>query len=275
MPELPEVETIRRQLEKQIVGQRINSVDVFFSGRINFSAKKFREHLRDKKIISVSRRAKLLLINLSDGFTLVIHLKMSGQLLLVGSDRLPDKHTHLVFNLSGDYRLFFTDVRKFGFVRIFKTSELEQKVFHPAQFGVEPQSADFTLNHLTDCLLRHSRSAIKPLLLSQKCVVGVGNIYSDETLWRARIRPSRLAGQLKPDEIKRLYSAIKQILTKSIELGGTSVDQYRDTTGARGGYARLLKVYGRTGLSCRRCQHPIKKIRLGGRGTHWCPGCQR
>jgi formamidopyrimidine-DNA glycosylase len=275
MPELPEVETIRRQLEKKIGGAKIDFVDVFFSGRINVSAKKFNAQLQGRKIISIGRRAKMLLFNLSDDQTLVVHLKMSGRLLLARADQQPDKHTHAIFHLSGNRRLFFVDVRKFGFLHLFKTADLEVRVFSPSKLGVEPFSKDFTLAQFTECLLHYGRSTIKPLLLSQKCVVGVGNIYSDETLWRAGIRPNRSAHSLKPAEIKRLFTAIKVILSKAIASGGTSVDQYRDTTGARGSYMKFLQVYNRSGLPCRRCHQSIKKIRLGGRGTHWCANCQR
>ncbi|MFH1047881.1 MAG: bifunctional DNA-formamidopyrimidine glycosylase/DNA-(apurinic or apyrimidinic site) lyase [Patescibacteria group bacterium] len=275
MPELPEVETIRRQLEQAVVNRRINRVEVFFSGRLNLSAKDFSSGIEGRKILSVRRRAKILLINMSGGYSLVVHLKMSGQLLLVLPDHSPGKHTHIVLHLSGRQVLFFDDVRKFGYFRLFKTAELSAKVFAPAQLGVEPLEDEFTVAGFTTCLRHHSRAAIKPLLLSQKCVVGVGNIYSDESLWTAKIRPNRPAGKISAAEIKRLHSAIRNILAKSIEIGGTSFDQYRDTAGKRGGYVRLLKAYGRDGLPCARCGEPIKKTRLGGRGTHWCPKCQK
>ncbi len=274
MPELPEVETIRRQLNKAVKGKRIDQVDVHFSGRINMSVEKFRGRIEGRRIESVGRRAKILILNLSGGCSVVIHLKMSGKLLLVPPNHEPGKHTHIIFHLSDGQVLFFDDMRKFGYVKVVDTNQIEEKIFALAGFGVEPLSDLFNEKTLTDCLYRHPRSALKPLLLSQKCVVGIGNIYADESLWKARIRPDRKAGDLSGREIDRLHRAIKNVLTKSIEAGGTSFDQYRDTAGGRGGFVKSLEVYGRDGQECSRCKSVIQKIRLGGRGTHYCSRCQ-
>jgi formamidopyrimidine-DNA glycosylase len=275
MPELPEVETVCRQLEKAVVGKKINEVEIRFSGRLNLSVEKFSAEVCGRRIAAIDRRAKLIMIRLSGGKTLVVHLKMTGKLLLVEPDHEPGKHTHIIFRLSGRRVLFFDDMRKFGFVRLFDTADVESKVIAPAKLGAEPFGPDFTVKGFSACLARHGRSAIKALLLSQKCVVGVGNIYSDETLWRAQIRPDRLAGDLRPAEVKRLHVAIKSILKKAIEMGGSSVGDYRNAENQRGSYARLLKAYGRAGQPCQRCRKPIKKTRLAGRGTHYCPTCQK
>ncbi|MFC1638918.1 bifunctional DNA-formamidopyrimidine glycosylase/DNA-(apurinic or apyrimidinic site) lyase [Patescibacteria group bacterium] len=275
MPELPEVETIRRQLAKDIVGRTVRSVDVRFSGRINLSPKRFRAAVEGRRIREVGRRAKMLLLHLSGGKTLVVHLKMTGLLLLAEPDHEPGKHTHIVFRLSGGRVLFFDDVRKFGFVRLHETAGLEDDVFGPARLGVEPLGRAFTAPRFADCLARHARGAVKPLLLSQKCVVGVGNIYADETLWKSRIRPDRRAGSLSPSEARRLHTAIRDVLRESVRLGGTSFDTYRDAHGSTGGYVRRLKAYGREGKRCARCRGTMVKTRLGGRGTHWCRGCQK
>lgn len=275
MPELPEVETIRRQLAEEIVGRTVRSVDIRFSGRINLSPARFRRGVEGRRILSVGRRAKLLLLNLSGGSTVVIHLKMTGKLLLAEPDHDPGKHTHVVFALSGGRTVFFDDVRKFGFIRLYSTSDLEREVFGPAGFGPEPLEPGFTEDGFADCLRRHGRAAIKPLLLSQKCVVGAGNIYADESLWASRIRPDRKAGTLKKREVSELYAALREILRRAVRLGGSSVDDYRDAQGRTGRYARELKAYGRDGEQCFRCRSTIKKIRLGGRGTHFCPKCQK
>ncbi|MFH2062758.1 MAG: bifunctional DNA-formamidopyrimidine glycosylase/DNA-(apurinic or apyrimidinic site) lyase [bacterium] len=275
MPELPEVETVRRQLERAVVGRRISSVEVRFAGRLNLSARRFADCLTGRRIESVGRRAKLLLIGLSGGDTLVVHLKMTGRMLLVEPDHEPGRHTHVVFRLSGGKVMFFDDLRKFGFLRVCRTDELERKVLGPLGYGPEPMGKDFILDGFAACLKAHSRAAIKPLLLSQKCVVGVGNIYSDESLWRAGIRPGRAAGKLRPDEVRSLFEAVRHVLRRSIRIGGTSVDSYRDAHGRRGGYERELEAYGREGQPCSRCGGSIRKVRLGGRGTHYCPSCQK
>jgi len=274
MPELPEVETIRRQLNRAVRGKRIEKIDVRFSGRINMSVAGFRKQLEGRTIESVGRRAKILILHLSGGVSVVTHLKMSGKLLLVEPDHKPGKHTHIVFRLSDGQVLFFDDMRKFGYMKVVDTAELEEKIFKPAGLGIEPMTEQFTVDAFAECLRRHPRATLKPLLLSQKCVVGVGNIYADESLWKAKIRPDRKAGELSDGEIRKLHDAIKSILAKSIEVGGTSFDQYRDTAGGRGGFVKLLKVYGRDGQQCAGCKAVIKKMRLGGRGTHFCAGCQ-
>ncbi|OIO51899.1 DNA-formamidopyrimidine glycosylase [Candidatus Uhrbacteria bacterium CG_4_10_14_0_8_um_filter_58_22] len=275
MPELPEVETVRRQLERTIVGRRIGSVDVRFSGRLNVGAGEFVKRLVGRRILSSGRRAKLLLFGLSGGDTLVVHLKMTGKLLLVDSDQEPNRHTHVVFRLSGYNVLFFDDIRKFGYLHLFRTDDLERLVIGPAGYGPEPLGPGFRADSFAADLKRFGRSAIKPLLLSQKCVVGVGNIYSDETLWRSGIRPDRSAGTLEADEVRSLHDSIRKILRRSVRIGGTSVDSYRDAFGRRGGYERKLEVYGREGHPCSRCGELIRKVRLGGRGTHYCPKCQK
>lgn len=274
MPELPEVETIRRQLADAVVGRHVNQVEVRYSGRINIAADEFSQIVEGRIITGIRRRAKMLVIDLSGGYSLVVHLKMSGKLLLREPNHDPGKHTHIMFWLSDEKVMFFDDMRKFGFVRLYRTAELGELVFEPARLGSEPLGEEFTPEVFRACLRNHSRSTLKPLLLSQKCVVGVGNIYADETLWKARIRPDRKAGKLSDAEIGRLREAIRCILAKSIERGGTSFDQYRDAAGSRGSYVEMLKVYGRQGKTCERCGSEIRKDRLGGRGTHWCSGCQ-
>ncbi|HCC22091.1 TPA: DNA-formamidopyrimidine glycosylase [Candidatus Uhrbacteria bacterium] len=242
---------------------------------MNLDSGAFVECLAGRRVLSVGRRSKLLLLRLSGGDVLVVHLKMTGKLLLVNSDCEPGKHTHIIFRLSGNNVLFFDDVRKFGYLHLFRTDDLERLVFGPAKYGPEPLSPDFKLNLFSDCLRKFRRSAIKPLLLSQKCVVGVGNIYADETLWRSGIRPDRLIGTLEANEIRLLHESIRKILRQSVRIGGTSVDSYRDAFGHRGDYERKLEVYGRNGQLCSRCDGLIRKIRLSGRGTHFCPKCQK
>jgi len=275
MPELPEVETIRRQLEKEVVGSIIRSVDVRFAGRLNVSPAVLRKRIVGATITAIGRRAKLLLLRFSSGWTLAVHLKMTGRFLLVRSGTEPTKHVHVVFGLSGGRQLFFEDVRKFGFLKMVPTDALGPDLLDKEDYGPEPLGPGFTLNKFAGCLRRFAGKRIKPALMDQTCVAGVGNIYADEALWRAKVRPDRRTGDLTAGEVSGLYRGIRDSLRRSIRDGGTSADDYLDLYGRRGTYARRLRAYGRDGRPCHRCSRKLVKIRLGGRGTHFCPKCQK
>jgi formamidopyrimidine-DNA glycosylase len=275
MPELPEVETIRRQLEKEIVDKRIASVDVFFAGKLNVSSLEFRHQTEGKTIKAIRRRAKMLLIDLSGGKTLAVHLKMTGKLLLSDSGEDRDKHVHVIFGLPGGRKLMFRDVRKFGWIRLLETDRVEGDLLDAMKLGPEPLSSSFTEKIFSDCLISHPKATIKPLIMSQRCVVGSGNIYTDEALWKSCIRPDRKAGTLSDKEISRLYRDIKDILKEAVRHRGSSVDDFVDAYGRPGKYELKHEAYGRGGEECARCHTPIEKIRLGGRGTHFCPKCQK
>lgn len=275
MPELPEVETIRRQLEEAVVGRSIVSVDVRFGGRLNVRPAAFEKGVVGATIASAGRRAKLLLLGLSNGNTVVTHLKMTGRYLLGPSGMPPTRHTHIVFGLSGGKELHFEDVRKFGYVRLFKTAELEREVFDREGYGPEPLDPSFTAGRFAMCVRGRPKKRIKPLLMAQTCIAGIGNIYADESLWRARIRPQRRAGTLTADELRRLHDGVQKSLRGSLEARGTSANDYVDLYGKKGENVARLKVYGRAGEPCPRCRGPIKKIAFAGRGTHFCPACQR
>ncbi|MFA6603784.1 MAG: bifunctional DNA-formamidopyrimidine glycosylase/DNA-(apurinic or apyrimidinic site) lyase [Patescibacteria group bacterium] len=275
MPELPEVETIRRQLEKEAVGRRIKGVDVRFSGRLNVKPAVLAKALVSSRIIAARRRAKLLFVDFSSGWTLVLHLKMTGRLLLVPAKTRPGKHDHLVFHLNGGRDLFFEDVRKFGYQKLIRTEEVEEAIVVAGDYGPEPLEPGFTLARFTGCLRKFGRKKIKPSLLDQTCLAGIGNIYADESLWRARIRPERRVATLGPAELKALYAGVRDSLKISIRNRGTSADDYLDLYGKKGTNEAALKAYGREGLKCRRCGGLIAKVRLAGRGTHYCPRCQK
>jgi len=275
MPELPEVETIRRQLSKEIVGRRVSSVDVFFAKRLNVPAKKFIGEVTGRRVKAIRRRAKMLLIDLSGGLTMAVHLKMTGRLLITKTGVAPTEHTHLVFVFTGGKRLMFEDVRKFGWVRLFETAAVEDDLIGPMGLGPEPFDTGFTPESLVRCLQARGRSKIKPLIMSQKCVTGAGNIYTDEALWKARIRPDRKAGTLTRQEAIRLHAEIRSVLKEAIRRRGSSVDDYVDAYGKPGTYEMKHEAYGRGGEKCARCGGLIRKVRLGGRGTHFCPKCQR
>ncbi len=275
MPELPEVETIRRQLAREVKGSVILSADVRFGKRLNLPADRFAAAVRGARIQDVGRRAKLLVFTLSNGWTMVAHLKMTGRFLLKPEGAEPTKHTHVVFHLSGRRQLFFEDVRKFGFIRLFPSGEVEKAVFQKEKYGPEPLEPSFGFDRFAECLMKRASRRVKPSLMDQTCIAGIGNIYADESLWRAGVRPDRRISSLSPAELRKLYRGILTSFRESIKHHGTSADMYVDLYGRQGTYVRKLRVYGREGQRCYRCGGRIVKVRMGGRGTHFCPKCQK
>ena len=272
MPELPEVETIKRQLEKKIVGKKIKSVEVRVAKLVNLSIKKFEKEVAGKTIKKLERRAKLLIWKLSGGMNLVIHLKMTGQVIWAGKEGELKKYTYIIFTLSDNNQVFYNDWRMFGWVKLVDDKELEKI---SEEFGPEPLGKDFTLVVFKEMLGQRKRSTIKPLLLDQKWLAGVGNIYAQEACFCAKILPTRKAGDLNDKEIRDLYNCIKKILQEAIKWHGTSADAYVDAYGEKGKFESRLKVYGREGEKCYRCGGKIAKNKLGGRGTCYCPKCQK
>ncbi|MBU4332446.1 bifunctional DNA-formamidopyrimidine glycosylase/DNA-(apurinic or apyrimidinic site) lyase [Patescibacteria group bacterium] len=287
MPELPEVETIARDLNKKIKGKKFKSVEVRGAKLVKLSIKQFQREVTSQKVKQVGRRAKLILIELDSNKVLLIHLKLTGQLIFRdkfgkltagghpvprGLVNLPNKFTHIIFKFSDGSHLFFNDLRKFGWMNIMSKSEV--KSFLDSEFGIEPLNKGFTLEKFKQILAQKGRQNIKKVLMDQKNIAGIGNIYADEACFYAGIRPTRLVRTLKHEEIKKLEQGIKKILKAAVALRGTSVDTYVDASGRQGGYTSHLKVYGRGGERCKRCGGTIKKIKLNGRGTHFCSECQ-
>ena len=273
MPELPEVETIKQDLEKKIAGRTVNRVDVHLLRMIrkHDSAEEFKQAVEGRSIKSMERRGKFLLFHLESENTMVLHLGMTGQLLLRSSQSplKVDKHTHLVFHFNDSNMLLFRDVRQFGQVFLARTSALEKQL----GLGPEPLSPDFREKDLVSVLNRTTK--VKQLLMDQKRIAGIGNIYADEALFEAGIHPLRPANSLTPQETQRLFPALQRILREAIELRGTSIADYVDTSGRRGEMQNRHRVYRRTGGPCQRCGEKIRKIKMGGRSTHFCPQCQR
>lgn len=274
MPELPEVETIRRQLAEETVGKRIKSVDVHFGGRLNVAAKKLVGAVTGARVKSVRRRAKLILIELDNGWTVAVHLKMTGRLLIKNKADIAGRHDHVVFGLSDGRQLFFEDVRKFGYLKLVRTDDVAKELIDSV-YGPEPLEPEFTDARFAACVLRHPKSKLKAVLLDQSCIAGLGNIYVDESCWRAKVRPDRIVGDLSPLELKALHRGAIAALTESIGNRGTSASDFLDVFGQPGMNQHKLKVYGREGQKCRRCGATLVKTRLAGRGTHWCPKCQK
>jgi formamidopyrimidine-DNA glycosylase len=272
MPELPEVEIVRRDLERLLVGRRIVAV-----ARLDWPAMveapapdEFLALLPGSAIVAVERRAKWLLLRLSTGLTLAIHLRMTGNLFVRGAGEEADGYTHFVLGLDGGEQLFFRDVRKFGRLRLLDEAGVAAL---DARHGPEPLLEDFDAQALA-ARLRGRRTRLKPALLDQQVIAGMGNIYVDEALWLARLNPLRVASSLSEAEVGRLHAAIRQVLTAAIGRGGSTLRDYRNGFGERGEAQHYHEAYGREGQPCRRCGTPIERIVLGQRGTHFCPHCQ-
>lgn len=276
MPELPEVETIRQDLTLQVKGKTISDIRVLAADMVkNISVEDFAEKVKDSTITEIGRRAKILLLHLSSGYTMLIHLKMTGQLIYTSANEPIDAWTRVLFDLGDGRELRFQDMRRFGYIKLVKTGDiLSQPDFW--EFGPEPLTADFTLDVLRRLLWSRPRGKIKPLLMDQSFIAGIGNIYADEILHYAGVRPTRLAGTLTEEEIPRLYEGIRTILPAAIKHRGSSVDMYVDLKGRQGGYVPHLQVYRREGEPCYRGDGGIiERIKLGGRSAYFCPACQK
>jgi formamidopyrimidine-DNA glycosylase len=285
MPELPEVQTIVSELNKKIKGKKIRDVKVDAVRSALPSPSVLRAKLKGQTIKAVKRRGKMIDIDLGGDHNILIHLKMTGQLVYVAKSgkkisgghpignvgRLPNKFSHVIIYFTDGSVLYFNDIRKFGWVKY--ATNIERDIARN-KFGLEPFDKEYTLENFTKIIKRSPKKKVKQLLLDQEKISGVGNIYADESCFAAKIRPMKLSGSLKSNEIKDLFVVIPKILRFAISKGGTTADNYVRTDGSKGGMMPYLKVYGRSGKKCRRCGGTIKKIRLGGRGTHFCPKCQ-
>lgn len=281
MPELPEVETVVRDLRPRIVGAEISTARSSWARTLRTHAPEaFAAAIRGHRIESVERRAKLLVVRLSGGLALTIHLKMTGQLFVVPADLPEDPYLRLVLAFTDGRELRFRDIRKFGRVGLYgrdpATGELVTEVGGSAVFagfGPEPLDPGFGLVQFRG-RLRARKGRLKPLLLDQSFVAGIGNIYADEALWAARLHPLRSAASLRPADERRLYLAIRSILAEAVERRGSSIDDYTAPDGD-GAMQERLNVYQRTGLPCPRCGRPIRRIVIGARASHFCTWCQR
>jgi formamidopyrimidine-DNA glycosylase len=274
MPELPEVETVRRTLERLISGKTIAGVAVHLPRIIRKPAEPeaFIRVLEGRTIESVARRGKFLKFMLDGGLVLVSHLRMEGRYGCYEPTVTIDKHTHVIFSFTDGTQLRYKDVRQFGTMDVFRTDELE--ITGPlAKLGLEPLSDAFTWKAF-QAAFRNRTTKIKPLLLNQEYIVGLGNIYVDESLYSSGIHPERAVNTLSGKEMRRLYDAIRRTLHDAVKAGGSSVKSYVDGQGEQGTYQYQLKVYGRRDQTCVRCDKVIVKTVVAGRGTHYCPQCQ-
>ena len=308
MPELPEVENLRRGLARAIIGEKIKRVEVrkpklvSGKGNIRFASRrkkeKFIKGITGERFRAIERRGKNLIFKLSHGKIILAHLKMSGQFVYLPSHKamarrgnprggkiigghpieisereLPNKHTHIIFELEQG-TLYYNDTRMFGYLLYYpglKAFEIEN---HFGHLGLEPLSFDFTAKYFFNAL-KNKKGKIKAVLMEQKIVTGLGNIYTDESLFEARIRPDRNANSVSLKEATQLHKAIIRIIKRAVKVGGSSVATYRLLDETRGNYAREHKVYGKAGKLCIRCKKPLKKMAIQGRTTIFCPQCQK
>jgi formamidopyrimidine-DNA glycosylase len=288
MPELPEVETIKRGLEGLLPRQIVKAVDFDWPKSFPNTPADVHKFLIGSQVMTVKRRAKVLLVELNTNYSLVIHLKMTGQIVfrapavsfgaghptasLIGE--LPDRSTRVTIEFAGGSHLFFNDQRKFGWMRLMPTPEVMNLDFFK-RVGPEPLAADFKWPDLHTRLLRRKNTSIKAALLDQTVVAGIGNIYADESLWGAKIHPATLVKDLSAQKVHKLYDELIYVLKLAIEKGGSTDKNYVNAEGKRGSYLSFARVFRREGQTCPR--HPdavIEKSRVAGRGTHTCPICQ-
>ncbi len=277
MPELPEVETIRGDLQSLIVGREIISVHVLLPKLLRGSSKQeFESRLKGCRFTGVGRRAKIIILTLSSGDCLLVHLKMSGRLVYLPVEVEREKHTHVIFALDNDYELRFVDMRQFGYIKLVDGCLLDQ-VSEIAGLGPEPLDQSFSEAVFARMIeeKKKSRRVIKALLIDQKFIAGIGNIYADEILHTSGIHPERQLASLSKRETESLYLAIISTLKVAIEFRGTTFDRYVDAVGRTGNYLEELRVYGRGGERCRECGSTIEKKKIAGRGTNFCPRCQK
>lgn len=286
MPELPEVETIRRDLETKIIGHKITAVEVCDNKIVQNKPQEFIKKLLNNKFTVAERRGKLLALCLKSNEYLLVHLKMTGQLIykagnkiIAGGhslakteDNFSERFTRVKIELAGGEKIWFNDMRRFGYMKIVSAEE-KTKIFKN-NFGIEPLTPDFIWDSFSK-LFRKRQTTIKAFFMNQKIISGLGNIYVDETCFCAGVAPTRRVNTITALEQKKLFRCIPQVLELAIKNRGTTFNSFVDADGKKGGFSGFLKVFGRNGEKCKKCSGIIKKIRVAGRGTHYCPNCQK
>ncbi|OGF28823.1 DNA-formamidopyrimidine glycosylase [Candidatus Falkowbacteria bacterium RIFOXYC2_FULL_47_12] len=285
MPELPEVETIRRDLAKKILRKKITRVEVKKARLIKSGVAEFQKIITGNRFKSINRIGKLLYLELPKDRWLLVHLKMTGQLIYQTGKKiiagghsyssmdfiLPGKYTYVIFTFAGGGQLFFNDMRTFGYMQLVDIAQLKNIL---STYGIEPLQKNFSLKNFRNALDKR-KTSVKAVLLNQKIFAGIGNIYADEICFYAAVKPSRPVTSLTAIEIKKLRRGAEVIIKKSIQERGTTFNSFRDGEGKKGNFIKYLKVFQRNGQQCLRCRRGIiQKIRLAGRGTHFCPHCQ-
>ena len=286
MPELPEVETICRDLREKILGLDIKDVLITPKARLNKSPNSFAELLSGGSFADISRIGKLMIFHINDSDDIMlVHLKMTGQLVhqkggivvagghsdIEFSMDLPDRFTRLTFVFLDNSKLFFNDLRRFGYLKVIKKKELQRI---KEKFGIEPLTEEFTLDNFKKALGKR-KTSIKAVLLNQQLIAGIGNIYADEACFLAGIKPGRKVGSLKASKVKNLHDSIEKVIKKAVETRGTTFNNYVDANGNQGGFLKYLKVYQRDGEPCFVCGNILQRVKVAGRGTVFCENCQK
>ncbi len=287
MPELPEVETVKRGLSRLVIGKIVSSAKSNWPKSFPNLQADVDLFLIGAKIIGVRRRAKVLIIDLDTKYSLVIHLKMTGQIVYRGGEsfaaghpndsmigELPDRSTRVILGFDDGSNLYFNDQRKFGWVRLMPTVEIPNLPFM-LKVGPEPLTAEFTAKIFINRVRKRANSTIKATILDQAILAGVGNIYADESLWGAKIYPGNRVRDISDSKLIKLHKEIVYVMTLSIEKGGSTDKNYVDAEGKKGNYLEFARVFRRENLPCPRCGTVIVKTRVAGRGTHYCPKCQK
>lgn len=287
MPELPEVETVVRGLNRLILKKKIAQVKHDWPKSFPNLEKDVNDFMIGAEILKVQRRGKAIIIKLNNGWALVTHLRMTGQMVYRGEENwgaghpnddflndLPNKSTRVEIDFEDQTKLFFNDQRKFGYMKLLPEPEIEELSFFQ-KLGPEPLEDNFTVEIFKERLLKKKNSLVKPTILDQSVIAGVGNIYADEALWRAKIHPETRIKDFSNIDFKNLHESIRFVMNKSIEKGGSTDRNYVNADGSRGNYLEYAAVYHKNGQPCKRCGTEISKIRVGGRGTHFCENCQK
>jgi DNA-formamidopyrimidine glycosylase len=287
MPELPEVETVVRGLNRLILKKKIMQVKHDWPKSFPNLEKDVNDFMIGAEISKVQRRGKAIIIKLNNGWALVTHLRMTGQMVYRGEENwgaghpnddflndLPNKSTRVEIDFEDQTKLFFNDQRKFGYMKLLPEPEIEELSFFQ-KLGPEPLEDNFTVEIFKERLLKKKNSLVKPTILDQSVIAGVGNIYADEALWRAKIHPETRIKDFSNIDFKNLHESIRFVMNKSIEKGGSTDRNYVNADGSRGNYLEYAAVYHKNGQPCKRCGTEISKIRVGGRGTHFCENCQK
>lgn len=286
MPELPEVETVKRGLERLVIGKKIMAVTHDWEKSFPNTEESVEAFMIGATITGIRRRGKAMMLDLSSKYSLVVHLKMTGQLVYVGDERfgaghpseslidsLPDRSTRVTITFSDKTKLFFNDQRKFGYVKLIPTAEVDELPFFK-KLGPEPLVDTFTSKEFIERMSRRKNTTVKAALLDQSVLAGVGNIYADESLFASQIHPARRVHELKETELATLLREVKAVMELSIEKGGSTDRNYVNAEGKKGSYIEIAKVFRREGQTCLVDGTIILKSRVAGRGTHYCPSCQ-
>lgn len=273
MPELPEVENLTRQLKSTIESHIIINVKILFGKLRSIIPINLANKTIGAKIINLRRRAKYIILNLDNDYSIVIHLGMTGRVNIQRGFYEIQKHDHLIMTLSNDMTLIYNDPRRFGLIELIKTNDLElHRLF--AHLAIEPLEDNFNASYLLN-KIKNKASSIKNAIMDNRIIVGVGNIYASEALFVSHIRPDRIASSIKPKEAELLVKAIKEILQKAIKAGGSSIRDFVNIDNQKGGFQNLFSVYGRASLPCYGCGSIIQKIIQSGRSSFFCPSCQK